>query len=556
MGALLMGVVRRRFVAAILVMAASGALLSAAAGRGTCATEPPPALDTVAAVNGDPLPRTILDRAFLRIAKHYVRFGPGLPIARMWSYRLDALSQAVDEQLVDDEARAHEVSVSADEVEAALDEMVNQYLVQLGGQGDDLETRLAQACAALGGPSQPTMSEPHFRAWLRDWLRPRYADEVTAALTMKQLKAEVIPLPTVTEDDLRAHFATITLRTIAIRHTSAERWEEAAREARERAEAVLRQIRAGADFAALAATASDDERYRATGGLEEAVLLSSLNPDRQTAVASLQVGEVSELIRTDRGYEILRLEERGHSLPPDYEESKPQLRARLEGERQQQAWQAHVRALHDDAAITVTDPELQAYACLREGREEEALALLETASQDAERLGPAGAASVFFQLGARYSVQHRWAEAAQAYASCDHYVSQVLNLFPDARVAALFGLGHTHENLGLQLREQQQFEEGEAASAKAVEYYQEVGRQTDSHSHHDRLRLAYMRLGRPDLAEQEEAWLERHYRVREAQRTAIRDGRAQAGEIAGESEPYASDAPVDRSSGGSRDGRP
>jgi len=304
MSALLMGVVRRRFVTAMLVMAASGALLSAAAGRGTCATEPPPALDTVAAVNGDPLPRTILDRAFLRIAEHYVRFGPGLPIERMWSYRLDALSQAVDEQLVRNEARAHEVSVSADEVEAALDEMVNQYLVQLGGQGDDLETRLAQACAALGGPNQPTMSEPHFRAWLRDWLRPRYADEVTAALTMKQLKAEVTPLPPVTEDDLRAQFATVTLRTIAIRHTSGERLEEAAREARERAEDLLRQIRAGADFAALAVTASDDERYRATGGLEEAVLLSSVNPDRQKAVASLQVGEVSELIRTDMGYEL------------------------------------------------------------------------------------------------------------------------------------------------------------------------------------------------------------------------------------------------------------
>jgi parvulin-like peptidyl-prolyl isomerase len=552
MGVLITRVVRKRFLVAVLVMAAFGALLAVAADRASSPTpSAPPMGDTVATVNGEPLPRAIFDRAFLKIAEHYVRFGPGLPLERMWSYRLDAFSQAVDEQLVRNEAGARGITVSAQQVDEALDQMVSGYLDQLGGRSDDLETRLAQACAALGGPSQPTMSEPQFRAWLRDWLRPRYEDEVAATLTTNQVKAEVIPVPAVTEDDLRAQFATVTLRTIAIRRTSGDRLEEAEREAGERAEAMLRQIRAGADFAALAATASDDERYRTTGGLEEAVLLSSLNPDRREALASLEVGEVTELIRTDMGYEVLRLEERGHRLPPDYEERRPQLRARLEGERQEQAWQAHLQALHDDAAIMVTDLELQAYTCLREGREEEALALLEMASQDAERLGPAGAASVFFQLGARYSVQNRWAEAAQAYASCDHYVAQVLNLFPDARVASLFGLGHTNENLGVQLREQEQLEEAEAASARAVEHYQELGGQTANPSHHDRLRLAYVRLGRPDLAEQEAAWLERHYRAREAQRNAILDRRTQAAEIAGEGEPDASDVPVDASSGGS-----
>lgn len=555
MGVLLTRVVRRRVLVAVLVMAAFGALLAVAADRGSSPTPPTgPSSDTVATVNGEPLSRAIFDRAFLKIAEHYVRFGPGLPLERMWSYRLEAFSQAVDEQLVMNEARAHEISVSAQAVDEELDEMVNQYLAQLGGQGDDLETRLAQACAALGGPSQPTMSEPQFRAWLRDWLRPRYGEEAKAALTAERVKAQVIPLPPVTEDDLRAQFATVTLRTIAIRYRSTERLEEAEREAEERAEDLLRQIRGGADFAALAATASDDDRYRSTGGLEEAVLLSFLNPDRQTAVASLQVGEVSELIRTDRGHEIIGVEERGYDLPADYEESKPELRARLAEERQDQAWEKHVTAMHDVAAITVTDSELLAYGRLEEGDAEEALVLLEEASEEAESLGPSGATSVFFQLGARYSVQNRWEEATQAYASCDHYVSQVLTLFPAGRISTLFGLGHTYENLAVQLREQEQTARAEEASSQAVKYYQDAGRHTSSASHHDRLQLAYERLGRADLAEQEAEWLERYRSAMEARRRALRNGRAQAGEIAGESEPYPSDAPVDPSRRGSRDG--
>ena len=526
-------VLGRRRTPVALVMAVGAALLSISPTSGSAAADPPPAQDTVAVVNGEPLPRAIFDRTFLGIAEHYVRFGPGLPLERMWSYRLEGFDKAVDEQLLRNEALVRGLSVSADEIEAVLDKMVNQYLAQLGTQGDDLEQRLAQACAALGGPTRPAMTEVQFRLWLRDWLRPRYGEEAKVALMGERLKAQMVPAPLISEEDIRSQFATITLRTIAIRHRWGDRWEEAEREARERAEGLLRRIREGADFAALAATASDDERYKESGGLEGTMLLATLNPDRRKAVASLRVGEVTELIRTDRGYEIMRVEARGYQLPPDYEESKPELRARLVSQQQEQAWQNHVTTLHEAATITVTDPELQACTALREGKEEEALALLETASQDAESLGAAGAASVFFQLAARYSLQNRWDEATRAYASSDHYVSQVLTLFPDARVATLFGLGHTYENLGLQLREQQQAEQAQVASSTAVEYYQDAGRHTGNPSHHDRLRLAYARLGRADLAEQEAVWLARQRSAMKARRKAIEKAREPMADGAG-----------------------
>ena len=512
MGVLFSRVGRKPLIAVALSMAILGALVWIKLTTAASASDPRPTPDTVAVVNGEPLSRAIFDRAFLKIAEYNIRFGPGLPIERLWSYRLEALSQAVDEQLVRTEAREHDISVSDEEVTAGLDGMVNQYLAQLRGQGGDLEEKLGQACAGLGGPRQPTMTEAQFRPWLRDWLRPRYGEEVAVSLMTERLKAQVIPAPAVTEDDLREQFATVTLRSIAIRHTTGERLEEAEREAEERAKDLLRQLHEGADFAALATTASDDARYRDRGGLEGTMLVSHLNPDRQKAVFSLQVGEVSELIKTDSGYEILYVEARGYDLPPDYEETKSELRARLAAQRQEQAWQEHVSKLHEQATITVTDTELRAYTALREGKDDEGLALLEAASQYPDKIGPAGAASVFFQLGARYSVQQRWAEATQAYASCDRQLAPVLHLFPQARVAAQFGLGHTYENLAVQLREQGHLEEAEAASAQAVEHYQQVGRETSNPSHHDRLRLAYLRLGRSDLAEEEGAWLDQYRR--------------------------------------------
>ena len=58
--------------------------------------------------------------------------------------------------------------------------------------------------------------------------------------------------------------------------------------------------------------------------------------------------------------------------------------------------------------------------------------------------------------------------------------------------------------------------------------YQEAGRNTANPSHHDRIRLAYQRLGRTDLAQQEEAWLSRYRSDNEARRKSLQGERESA----------------------------
>ncbi len=61
----------------------------------------------------------------------------------------------------------------------------------------------------------------------------------------------------------------------------------------------------------------------------------------------------------------------------------------------------------------------------------------------------------------------------------------------------------------------------EDAVAKAVASYQELGQLTSSPSYHDRLRLSYVRLGREDLAKQEETWLAEYNNVAEERSQAM-----------------------------------
>lgn len=76
--------------------------------------------------------------------------------------------------------------------------------------------------------------------------------------------------------------------------------------ARVRAEAVLRRVRAGEDFADLAREVSDDLRTRASGGDLGSFGRGTFPPVLDQALFALRPGETSDLVRTQEGYHILR----------------------------------------------------------------------------------------------------------------------------------------------------------------------------------------------------------------------------------------------------------
>src|SRR5512142_1581230 len=139
-------------------------------------------------------------------------------------------------------------------------------------------------------------------------LKSDYYDDFTMERLIEQLKSKVTPRPTISDAEVKAQFATVTLRVILFRHTAGKDPDEANAFARQRADAVLSRIRAGEDFNKIAAAESDDQRWKETGGLEKPVWVLALDPERQQAVATLKVGEISGVLPTSLGYEIIKVE--------------------------------------------------------------------------------------------------------------------------------------------------------------------------------------------------------------------------------------------------------
>jgi peptidyl-prolyl cis-trans isomerase D len=101
--------------------------------------------------------------------------------------------------------------------------------------------------------------------------------------------------------------------------------EDAAKDAevKARAEAVLKQAKAGEDFAELAKKHSQDEESAPQGGNVGAFPRGRMASAFEDAAFSLKPGEISDLVRTEFGYHIIKVLR--HDIP-SLEENKPGVR--------------------------------------------------------------------------------------------------------------------------------------------------------------------------------------------------------------------------------------
>ncbi len=122
---------------------------------------------------------------------------------------------------------------------------------------------------------------------------------------------------------------------------------------RARAEGLLKQARAGADFAQLATKNSEDEGTAAKGGDLDYFGRGRMVPEfDEGAFALKQPGEISDLIKTQYGFHIIKLVERKPGLTRSLDEVRQQLTDQLSTERVQ----AQAADLAEKLASEITKP--------------------------------------------------------------------------------------------------------------------------------------------------------------------------------------------------------
>jgi len=211
------------------------------------------------------------------------------------------LGQFVDRLLIL-QAAAQDTLIQVDEavIDETVNEQINQLTQQFGGQSG-----LQQALAAEG----MTLSE------YRDMLRTDARISRIQQLFVQTRLRDDVPVE-VTEDEMLARFqealATLQQRPKTVRFrqvvVAPEPSEDAEEAAREKAQALLDSVNAGADFAELATRHSDDPGTAELGGDLGWFRRGRMVREFEDAAFALRDNQVSDLVRTDFGFHIIKVE--------------------------------------------------------------------------------------------------------------------------------------------------------------------------------------------------------------------------------------------------------
>jgi peptidyl-prolyl cis-trans isomerase C len=312
---------------------------AAAGGPDGAPEEAPPAKplpevlpDVVAVVNDQPIPRAELERAIRNLE---LNVGGSIPPERRAEIYRGVLDQLIDVKLLEQEAAARNIKATDEEVTAGITEM---------------RTQAPDAQAFQKALSDRQMSENDLKT------------EARQRLTVdKLLVAEIEPKAAVTTEDIEAFYKQnpqffVQPEAVRASHILIKVEPGSAAEARQaartRAEDLLRQVKAGGDFAALAQQHSQDGSGPGGGDLGFFPRGQMVKAFEDAAFA-LKPGEVSDLVESEFGFHIIKTTEHRTARTVPLAEVSDRIAVALRQQKQQELAQSFVQSLKTKGKVEI-----------------------------------------------------------------------------------------------------------------------------------------------------------------------------------------------------------
>jgi peptidyl-prolyl cis-trans isomerase SurA len=248
------------------------------------------------------------------------------------------LVSAVDEMLIIQRGKELGYKVSDEQYKQILDNLKTQNKIE----NDE------QLVAAL---KQENMTMADLR---------RNLERTVIAQRVQQ--AEVFGRVGVTDDEAHKYYDThmsefttpssVMLREILIAVPTDARGVNAAADdaAKAKAEEARKRVAGGEGFEKVAAEASDSAS-KANGGLIGPLNVNDLSPDFRKIVEGLKPGDMTQVIRTQRGYQILKLESATPTKVLEFDKARDQISERVFTDKRREEFQKYLAKLRTQAII-------------------------------------------------------------------------------------------------------------------------------------------------------------------------------------------------------------
>lgn len=313
----------------IMLLAGFTAVLPA---PGTANTTPP-ADDKAAIVNGAVIGRGDFDGKVLLTQKALLSAGKPLTCSRVAAVNKDVMESMIRRELLYQESR--KAGIKADQ--AAVDKELGVLKKQFPGE-TEYKNELARR----------NLTEDALRARLeRNLAVEQYIERQFAGKAVVGDREMVAYY----ENRIDLFKQPLQVRVSHILVQTDSKGEEARiQESRRKAEQILKNLKKGQDFAALAKEQSDGPT-RMNGGDLGYIRAGQLDKQLEDVVFSLKAGETSGIVETAYGFNIFQVKDRKPETVLAYDAVKEQIRQYLQMEKAKQDADLYAKSLREKASV-------------------------------------------------------------------------------------------------------------------------------------------------------------------------------------------------------------
>lgn len=323
----------RRWIIGLSLMLPLG-LWGTVTGPVSAAPPPAPKKEVAAQVNGKAITLQDLNDEFLartRVPYEKVQTDPQAQEARK-----QLLDQMINDELLVQQAERQKVAVTPDAVAQQFKEIRGRF---------PSEEAFKQALTTRG------LTADELKADIKNGL-----------LRQQLLNKEILEKVSIGPKEVEGYFTShkqqyaqeekVHARHILIK-LPPDASPEDDKKAKERAQAVLAKVKKGEEFPLLAGQHSEDNTKDRGGDLGYFSRGKMIKPFEDAAF-KLKVGETSDLVRTQFGYHIIKVEARQEAKPLPFDEVKEQVTSDLKREKARARFEDYIKGLRQKAKINVT----------------------------------------------------------------------------------------------------------------------------------------------------------------------------------------------------------
>jgi peptidyl-prolyl cis-trans isomerase SurA len=174
---------------------------------------------------------------------------------------------------------------------------------------------------------------------------------------------EVLGKIGVTDDEARKYYEshlnefttppTVTLREILVSTPGDGKTLNVAADetAKDKAEAIRKRVTTGGESFEKLASEISDSPSKANAGLIGPLSVGDISPELRKSIEAMKPGEVSEIIRAPRGYQVLRLETMTPTQTMPLEQARDQISERVFTDKRKAEFQKYLQKLRAQAII-------------------------------------------------------------------------------------------------------------------------------------------------------------------------------------------------------------